>query len=193
MGPAMEDVGVFIGHLVYFVAFWYILWLVGIFSPVIILYQEKTGNPALHLTAHLRPSSIRFCEACRLGLVRLVQDRWYVVPRKIWQPCDKLRRLSIGTPNVKVFIQKISKVQNSRNLTDPGLPVARHSLSAIFTKTGEKNFRTTLGRFDEARIFCSSFYTCKHIFRNTFWSAEMNNFYISCFTVCVSIESFSLQ
>jgi hypothetical protein len=45
-GLAMEDVGIFNGHLVYFTAIWYILWLFGVFSPF-----------------------------------------WYVVPRKIWQPC----------------------------------------------------------------------------------------------------------
>jgi hypothetical protein len=46
----MEDVGIFYGHLVYFVVILYILWLFGIFLPF-----------------------------------------WYVVPRKVWQPCTKAR------------------------------------------------------------------------------------------------------
>jgi hypothetical protein len=37
----------FYGHLVYFVAFGYILWLFGIFFPRFgKLHQEKSGNPA---------------------------------------------------------------------------------------------------------------------------------------------------
>jgi hypothetical protein len=49
---AMEDVGIFYGHSVYFVVFCYILWTFGIargklvyFSRLGILYQEKSGNP----------------------------------------------------------------------------------------------------------------------------------------------------
>jgi hypothetical protein len=44
---AMEDVGIFHGHLVNFTAIWYILWTFGIFFTF-----------------------------------------WYLVPRKIWQPCE---------------------------------------------------------------------------------------------------------
>jgi hypothetical protein len=36
----MEDVGIFYGHLVYFMAIWYIFPCFGM------LYQEKSGNPA---------------------------------------------------------------------------------------------------------------------------------------------------
>jgi hypothetical protein len=46
--------GLFRGHLVYFMAIWYILWPFGtfcghfgIFFPFGILYQEQSGNPAL--------------------------------------------------------------------------------------------------------------------------------------------------
>jgi hypothetical protein len=49
---AMEDIGIFYGHLVHFTAFCYILWTFGIvrgnlvyFSRFGILYQEKSGNP----------------------------------------------------------------------------------------------------------------------------------------------------
>jgi hypothetical protein len=53
-GHAMEDVGVFYGHLVYFKAIGYILWPFGIFYAYIfviffrsgMLYQENSGNPA---------------------------------------------------------------------------------------------------------------------------------------------------
>jgi hypothetical protein len=39
--------GTFCGHLVYFVAIWDISWLFGIFFPRFgMLYQEKSGNPA---------------------------------------------------------------------------------------------------------------------------------------------------
>jgi hypothetical protein len=51
-GLAMEDVGIFYGHLVHFTVFCYILLTFGIvcgilvyFSRFGILYQEKSGNP----------------------------------------------------------------------------------------------------------------------------------------------------
>jgi hypothetical protein len=53
-GLATEVVGIFYGHLVYFtaplvyfVAFWYILWLFGvcIFPRFGMLHEEKSGNP----------------------------------------------------------------------------------------------------------------------------------------------------
>jgi hypothetical protein len=59
-GLGMEGVGKFYGHLVYFMAIWYILWPFGIFYghlvylfviwcifPVLVhmLYIEKSGNP----------------------------------------------------------------------------------------------------------------------------------------------------
>jgi Na+/H+-dicarboxylate symporter len=37
----MEDVGIFYGHLVYFVAIWCILWLFGMFSPVLVCCTKK--------------------------------------------------------------------------------------------------------------------------------------------------------
>jgi hypothetical protein len=50
-GPAMEDIGIFYGHLVYFATIWYILWTFGkvcgclvYFSCFGMLYQEKSGN-----------------------------------------------------------------------------------------------------------------------------------------------------
>jgi hypothetical protein len=49
----MEDVGIFNGHLVNFPAIWHILWPFGIFYPdwyiyrFGMLYQEKSGNPAV--------------------------------------------------------------------------------------------------------------------------------------------------
>jgi hypothetical protein len=53
-GLAIEDVGVFYGHLAYFTAIWYILWPFGIFYGHLVyfsrfgmLYKEKSGNPAL--------------------------------------------------------------------------------------------------------------------------------------------------
>jgi hypothetical protein len=53
-GLAMEDVGIFYGHLVHLTVFWYILWTFGIycgnwvyFPRFGILYQEKSGNPAM--------------------------------------------------------------------------------------------------------------------------------------------------
>jgi hypothetical protein len=55
-GLAMEDVGIFYGHLVHFMVFCYILLTLGIvrgnlvyFPRFGILYQEKSGNPALDL------------------------------------------------------------------------------------------------------------------------------------------------
>jgi hypothetical protein len=38
--------GIFYGHLVYFMVIWYILWALGIFFRFGMLYQEKSGNPA---------------------------------------------------------------------------------------------------------------------------------------------------
>jgi hypothetical protein len=37
----MLHVGLFHGHLVYFTAIWYILWLFGIFSPVLVYCTKK--------------------------------------------------------------------------------------------------------------------------------------------------------
>jgi hypothetical protein len=42
---AMEDVGIFCGHWVYFTAIWYILLFFPRFGT---LYQEKSGNPESH-------------------------------------------------------------------------------------------------------------------------------------------------
>jgi hypothetical protein len=58
----MDDVGIFYGHLVNFLAFWCILWTLciicghpGIFPPCFgILYQEKSGNPALECCVRCR-------------------------------------------------------------------------------------------------------------------------------------------
>jgi hypothetical protein len=54
-GLAMEDVGIFYGHLVHYTVFCYILRNFGIvcgnlvyFSGFGILYQEKSGNPVTH-------------------------------------------------------------------------------------------------------------------------------------------------
>jgi hypothetical protein len=53
-GLALEDVGIVYGRLVHFTVFCYILWTFGIgrgnlvyFYRFGILYQEKSGNPAL--------------------------------------------------------------------------------------------------------------------------------------------------
>jgi hypothetical protein len=68
-GLAMEDDGIFYGHLVHFTVLCYILWTFGIvsgnlvyFSRFGILYREKSGNPGpqaqtLHTTCgpELRP------------------------------------------------------------------------------------------------------------------------------------------
>jgi hypothetical protein len=61
-GLAMEDVGIFCGHLVNFTGIWHTLWTFGIFCgnlvyfpPVLVCctYQEKSGNPG---TNHIRRS-----------------------------------------------------------------------------------------------------------------------------------------
>jgi hypothetical protein len=44
-GLAMEDVGIFNGHLVYSTTIWYILWSFGIFFPFWYVVP-KSGNPA---------------------------------------------------------------------------------------------------------------------------------------------------
>jgi hypothetical protein len=51
----MENVGIFYGHFVYFMAIVYILWPFGIFSLVFaIYYQEKFGNSVVdHLVEYL--------------------------------------------------------------------------------------------------------------------------------------------
>jgi hypothetical protein len=38
-GLAMDDVGMFYGHLVYFMAIWYILWLFGIFYGYLVYFM----------------------------------------------------------------------------------------------------------------------------------------------------------
>jgi hypothetical protein len=44
-GLGMENVGIVYGHLAYFTAIWYILCTFGIFFPICMLNQEKSGNP----------------------------------------------------------------------------------------------------------------------------------------------------
>jgi hypothetical protein len=52
-GLGMEHDDPFCGHLVYFIAIWYILWAFGIFNPHIgMLHQEKSGNPASAPSQH---------------------------------------------------------------------------------------------------------------------------------------------
>jgi hypothetical protein len=48
----MEDVGIFYGRLVYFIATWYILWSLNTFYGFLVyffrfgmLYQENSGKP----------------------------------------------------------------------------------------------------------------------------------------------------
>jgi hypothetical protein len=43
LGLAMENEGIFHGHLVFV---WYILWSFGIFPRFGVLYHEKSGNPS---------------------------------------------------------------------------------------------------------------------------------------------------
>jgi hypothetical protein len=52
-GVAMKQVGTFYGHLVYFTAIWYSLWLFGIFFGLFDIFfafwyvvSRKSGNPA---------------------------------------------------------------------------------------------------------------------------------------------------
>jgi hypothetical protein len=51
----MEDVGIFYGYLLYFMAIWYISGSFGVLFGVLaqfcrfgMLYQEKSGNPVAH-------------------------------------------------------------------------------------------------------------------------------------------------
>jgi hypothetical protein len=57
---AMEDVGVFYGHLVYFMAIWYIFWPFSIINGHLVYFllfwyvlQRKSGNPELNLSEFL--------------------------------------------------------------------------------------------------------------------------------------------
>jgi hypothetical protein len=45
-GLGVENFGKFYGHLIYFIAIWYIFVICGIFSRFGMLYHEKSGNPA---------------------------------------------------------------------------------------------------------------------------------------------------
>jgi hypothetical protein len=64
-GLAMEDAGIFRGHLAYFMDIWSILWTIGLFY------------------GHL----VYFMDECICGSLVYFSPFWYVVPRKIWQPC----------------------------------------------------------------------------------------------------------
>jgi hypothetical protein len=66
----MEDIGLFCGHLVYFMAIWSILWPFGLFCGHLVnfmviwyifprfgmLYQEKSGNPVPNLYGIIKKS-----------------------------------------------------------------------------------------------------------------------------------------
>jgi hypothetical protein len=58
-GLAKEDVGIFFGHLVYFIDIWYLLWTFGIFYGHLVYFMD---------------------------IWYIITPLWYVVPRKIWQP-----------------------------------------------------------------------------------------------------------
>jgi hypothetical protein len=69
----MENVSIFYGHLVYFMAIWYILRQFGLFCGhsvyfMVIWYILKLFGICCGHLVHLFPF-------------------WYVFPRKIWQPC----------------------------------------------------------------------------------------------------------
>jgi hypothetical protein len=46
-GLAMEDVGIFYGHLVNFPAIWYILWSLGVFPPFWYIVLRKIWQTLL--------------------------------------------------------------------------------------------------------------------------------------------------
>jgi hypothetical protein len=94
-GLAMEDVGIFYGHLENFVAIWYILNIssFGMFFPRFgILHQEKSGIPAMAViretaahtvstwlgmkfSSHLRhPSQIPQDQCDQIGQIRPLSD-----------------------------------------------------------------------------------------------------------------------
>jgi hypothetical protein len=65
----MENVGIFYGHLVYFMVIWYILRPFGTFHGHLVyfscfgmLHQEKSGNPAsrIALSARINPTTSDF-------------------------------------------------------------------------------------------------------------------------------------
>jgi hypothetical protein len=64
-GLGMENVALYSGHFEYFMTIGYIYWAFGnfvviwyIFPRFGILYQEKSGNPALHDKFRLKPEKI---------------------------------------------------------------------------------------------------------------------------------------
>jgi hypothetical protein len=64
-GLAMKDAGIFYGHLVYFATILYILWPFVVFCNYLVsfshfgmLYQDKSGNPAVRMfVSRERPMS----------------------------------------------------------------------------------------------------------------------------------------
>jgi hypothetical protein len=70
----MEDVGIFYVQLVYFPAIWHILWLFGVFTPVLVHFFLL----------------------------------WYVVPRKIRQPCSSVGKIRSSLICLKVAFIRIS-------------------------------------------------------------------------------------
>jgi hypothetical protein len=79
-GFAMEDVGIFNGHLVYFTATWYILCLLGIIMVIWYIFprfgtlnQEKFGNPAFNNVIYIIPSTYTkiLCIATMLNVASL--------------------------------------------------------------------------------------------------------------------------
>jgi hypothetical protein len=84
---ALEDVGIFHGHSVYFTAISYVLWpfgticgYFGIFFPYWYTYCTKKNQFSGHMTYFI---AIWYIFPPILVCFR---PFWYVVPRKIWQP-----------------------------------------------------------------------------------------------------------
>jgi hypothetical protein len=84
----MEDIGVLYGHVIYFMAIWYILRPFGKLHSYLVhfprfgmLYHEKSGNPLLLcLQIHLRIEYLHTA-LCPVNRVRVA--RWFVFNPKI--------------------------------------------------------------------------------------------------------------
>jgi hypothetical protein len=78
----LRQLEIFYGHLVYFVVIWYISPRFGI------LYQEKSGNPALKASLH-ETRTHKLGKGCK-GNAELADFSWYNIQAIIWKKCNDM-------------------------------------------------------------------------------------------------------
>jgi hypothetical protein len=105
-GLAMENLGLFYDHLVYFITIWSILWPFGLFYDHLVYFMTiwsilwPFGLFYDNLIYFMTIGSILWPLGIFCGHLVYFSQFWYFVPRIIWQPCFQGSRLGNSFPRV---------------------------------------------------------------------------------------------